>query len=87
MYAIWKYKIDGDNIVLMPRGAQILDMQNQNDNVVIWALVDTANPPEERRFRIFGTGQSMENHPGAYIGTAQSHSGNIVLHVFEISVD
>ena len=82
MQAIWKYAISrtvGD--IEMPRGAQILCVQIQDDDICLWATVNTDAPKEIRTFVIYGTGH---NHPvieGVHIGTVQQRG--LVWHVFE----
>lgn len=92
MRTIWKYhlhpeEIDGENsiVVNMPIGAFILDVQNQFDELMLWAQVDTALDMEPRRIWIFGSGHSIPNSVSLfnrYIGTVQFHGGALVLHIY-----
>jgi hypothetical protein len=88
MKKVFKYPVDIEDevSVLMPKDAKILTVQVQNDKPCIWAAVDpTETYSEFRKFRIAGTGHSIED--GAddnYIGTIQMYGGKLVLHVFEI---
>jgi hypothetical protein len=76
---------DGFDIAIsMPKGAEILSVQNQNGNIAIWALVIPSNEPEQRCFEIYGTGHPMHCDMGIernFIGTVQI--GGLVFHVFE----
>ena len=84
MRVIWKYSLsierEAEYTVLMPRQAEILTVQAQNDNICLWALVedDPDYPTEVRHFSIVVTGSSPED--AKYIGTVQLEG---VWHVFE----
>ena len=69
------------NDIKLPVGARILTVHEQNDEVVIWALVDPKAPLETRRFNIHPTGYSEVSGLETYIGTV--HIGSFVWHVFE----
>ena len=76
---IYKYEIE--NIVVMPKGAEILSAQIQHGKPYLWALVNASNELEERIFNIIGTGWEMEFNNQKYIDTFQD--GSLVWHVFE----
>jgi hypothetical protein len=86
MLTIHKFPIPvrGQFTLRIGRPGTILAVQPQRDEVCAWAVVDPAAPPEERRFRIFGTGQPIA---GAdlerlqFLATVQV--GGQVWHVFE----
>ncbi|GAH37849.1 unnamed protein product [marine sediment metagenome] len=88
MKTIFKYPLRPDDyqIVIMPRGAQILTVQAQRERPCLWALVETDNEPEERHFRMAGTGHLFTSKDKLlrYIGTFQVKAGELVFHVFEI---
>lgn len=88
MKTVFKYllKVDDYQTVTMPRGAQILTVQAQRDIPCIWALVETDSEPEERYFRMAGTGHRMSEKDKflRYIGTFQIMQGELVFHIFEI---
>ena len=88
MKTIFKYPLEADDYqtVIMPRGAQILTVQAQREIPCIWAMVDTDNEPEERYFRMAGTGHLFTSKDKLlrYIGTFQVRAGGLVFHVFEI---
>lgn len=66
----------------MPRGAEILAVDVQNNTPTIWAIVDTDMPLETKVLGIYGTG-----HPGdvpdisRHLGTIQLDG--FVWHIFE----
>ena len=66
----------------MPARARVLDFQIQRHAPTLWALCDPEAPKVARSFRIYGTGQPLEDH-GTYIGTAQD--GDFVWHAFEVA--
>ena len=82
MKQIWKYKVE--NVIEMPKGAEILSVQIQNGemfNACIWAKVNSENELEKRKFVIIGTGHSFDDTNMKYIGTYQD--GPFVWHLFE----
>lgn len=85
---IWKFKLD--NKIVMPVNAVILYIQFQHIHPCIWALVDPKAEKETREFRIYGTGQMIEEFDKAdeiiraYIGTYTEHKGTLVWHVIEL---
>lgn len=84
MRQIWKYSLSGSSALLeMPAGAQVLCVQMQRGQPMLWALVDTDQPKTERQFVIVGTGHVVDDDDEAhhYIGTAQY--GAFVWHIFE----
>ena len=96
---IFKFSIGTiENKITMPEGAQILSCDFQDDDLVVWALVDVERTKEEAViFDCVFTGQAC-NHikiakrkPYAvaskstheFIGTATNRFG-IVVHVFKV---
>ena len=83
---IWKYSLE--NIIEMPKGAEILTVDIQNGqmfNAQMWVKVDTENEMEKRMFEVIGTGQNFDDTNRKYIGTYQD--GPFVWHVFEKDID
>ena len=87
MKTVWKFplRVDDEQIVSMPDNAHILCVQDQSGTPCLWALVDPANPPRERKILISGTGHIREDLDDLvnYIGTFQMYGGGLVFHVFE----
>lgn len=82
MKKIFKYQLDGLHAILeMPLGSEILTVQGQGNNIVLWALVDTSKALEKREFNIYLTGEILDNLSGKYIGTVQI---DLVYHIYEI---
>ena len=84
---IWKFEmaIKGRQIIDMPAGAKILDLQIQCGRLALWSLVNPGMMPVPRSFDIYGTGHETPEDPGKYIATIQSDAGVLVWHVFDTS--
>ena len=86
MKAIYKYKLESEACsIFLPKGAEILCAQAQNEIPCIWVLL---NPnilfDELRRFCILVTGPGYDvQEKLRYINTLQLQGGKIVLHIFE----
>ena len=86
--SIFKFNLEttDSQTVLMPKGAEILTIQNQHEDAELWALVDSNAPLEERIIEIFGTGHPVHCDMGVerkYIATYQLSGGNYIFHAFE----
>jgi hypothetical protein len=93
---IWKYKLDirDYQIIEIPRldQIQVLSVANQNEEIVMYAIVDNAIPKDQIKnvdVRIFGTGHQMVTMVGTptvvdmrFVGTVKLHSGQLMFHVF-----
>jgi len=81
---IWKWPLEmiDHQILEMPIGAKILDVQMQGETCCLWAMCDPYAAKENRSFTIRGTGQTMPDNPGKYIATFQ-YSYTLVFHIFE----
>ena len=75
MDAIWKYGIKTDGQRLydsqvsfeMPKGAKVICVDEQNDDVCLWTIVDTEAEKVKRIFDVVGTGCQRERlHCGLY---------------------
>jgi hypothetical protein len=86
---IWKFPMGLSfakvSVVKMPRGSQVLTVQAQIEQLVLWALVEDelahSEPLVDRTFDIYFTGESTGTFAGKYIGTATVKG--LVCHVFE----
>ncbi len=88
---LWKYTFQPfDSVDLtMPKDAQILSIQIQKEQFVLWALVDPKRKSEYRFFRVFNTGDDVDEKELQwleYITTIQTGNGNNVFHIFELKV-
>lgn len=88
-YTIWKFplKITGVQAVEMPKGAKILTVQMQHDEMCIWAIVNPDVEKQKRLFRVIGTGHPIESkgiEALEYIGSVQQ-SDLFVWHLYEVT--
>jgi len=83
---IWKFELQNNDFqaIEMPKDAEILSIQPQNNKVCIWAKVDPDNEKESRAFQIIGTGNPVSDKPKKYLGTFQIYEGQLVFHLFEL---
>lgn len=85
MKTIYKYAVAANDTteLRMPQGAQILSVQIQHDIPCVWALVDPGAKVVTRTLRLAGTGHTLPDDPGVYIGTFQVHTVALVFHLFD----
>ena len=86
---IWKFPfpVQDQFRLTMPAGARILEVQVQNGQPVLWAIVSPDNPKESRPFILLGTGHPW--HTGTpdeydHLGTFQLVGGTLIFHLFEL---
>ena len=83
-YVIYKYNIDSMSVIIsLPTGFEILKVDIQGDQPVLWALVnpDPDCKKEMVSIKLFFTGISMSDHPGKYISTFTKDG--LVFHAFK----
>lgn len=92
MKTIWKYSIlsgnrDGAKVeIMMKKGAKILYLDEQNNDICMWAEVDTEAEEIKRYFQVVGTGHEINQNMGTvweYVGSAKVEGGKFVFHIFE----
>jgi len=84
--AIWKFVLDPDGEVFMPKGAEVLSVGVQGQDVCLWAIVETepSIARETRKFLPIMTGGMLERGSlGKFVGTTVL--GGLVIHVFEVA--
>lgn len=84
---IYKYEIQliDEFEIEMPEGSIILSVQSQNNFPVMWALVFPDVKTYKRKFKLVGTGRSIDNWTCLnYVGTFQLDGGAFIGHLFEI---
>ena len=81
---IWKctLSVEVEQTIEIPHGAKILDVQIQNDQPQLWALVDESAYKDRIKIGIYGTGAPIPDEPGEYISTFQVYNGALVFHAF-----
>jgi hypothetical protein len=84
MKAVYKYRVHPyEEFTLLPDGAKILSVGEQDESIYIWALVNPAILAQTpRRIRAYGTGHPIEDGERVFIGTVQMRNG-LVFHFFE----
>lgn len=85
MKTIWKFELEVTykQVIRMPAEAEVLSVQTQHDQPVLWALVGPKHYLEERTFFMHGTGHSVGPEVGRFVGTFQMAEGGLVFHLFE----
>lgn len=91
MKTIWKYTMNSEGgflmkerLINMPKGAQIISVGEQHNNVCFWAVVDPDAKMHERRFVVVGTGHDMPDLPLKPLGSVLVDGGVWVWHLFEV---
>ena len=70
-------------LIAMPAGAETLDVEIQNGEPQLYALVDIENEMVNRPIITHGTGHPVPETTGDYIDTYQLEDGALIFHVFE----
>lgn len=85
MRSVYKFPLhEPTSSVVIPKGARILTVATQHGVPTFWALVEPQAELETRVFVAYGTGHTLPDDPGEYIGTAHDVDGSgLVFHVFE----
>ena len=87
MKTVWKYRLDlldGQQVIKMPKGAQVLSVDMQHDQPTLWAEVDSEAPMEPRYFQVHGTGHPIANG-GVFVGSAVGVP--FVWHIYEHAIE
>ncbi len=83
---IWKQVlavVDTQEIEV-PKGARLLTAREQNNQPCVWFMCDPDAPKTKRTIYICGTGHEAPDwHETNYLGTAITHGGGLVWHIFE----
>lgn len=92
MKTVWKYPLShfGAHAIEMPDDAKILCVQTQQGAPCLWALVDSDRPRMLRHLGVYGTGHSLPDDLGRYIGTFQTTGAfgePLTWHVFDAGQD
>ena len=84
MKRIFKYplRITYTQELSLPIGSEILSVANQDDNIVLYALVDDSLPcTHNYQVRIYGTGD-VATDEADFVGTVSMHNSRFMFHVF-----
>ena len=79
--------VDKQELVLYA-GSKILSVENQHENIVLYALVeDCVRGIETHTIIIHGTGHNANDTDGCdFVGTVKLHNGSLMFHVFARTV-
>jgi hypothetical protein len=85
MKTIWKFRIGlaDKQVVLMPVNSKILHVAVQHGKICLWAEVSDAENRELRTIAIYGTGHTLPDNTGRYIGTFLMHDDTLVFHAYD----
>lgn len=87
MKTVWKYEFSIKDVFTLqiPKDAEILLIDSQNETGCLWILVDSDKPLENRVFCLYGTGHpiTLDRQALSFIGSFQQRNGALVWHVFE----
>jgi hypothetical protein len=84
MKTIHKYVLTGvANTVPTFEGARFLHVDNQREQITVWAEVETLNRECIRFVHVVGTGHPLPpGEPGDYVGSAVMAGGDFVFHIY-----
>lgn len=89
MIKVHKYTLGGifhKYTFKIPKNAKVINTASQDNRLVLWALVDTDKPVEERSFVAVTTGDDIKEYQLEElvpVGTCIDEGGG-VSHIFEI---
>lgn len=83
---VWKFEIPATDrfFIDLPEGALVLHVGEQNGDPFIWVMVDPDAPKTMRFFRLYGTGQPIDDSSRHYVGTFQLRDMDLVFHLFDL---
>lgn len=87
MKKVFKYPLEMRDVqqIELPSLSEILTVQAQHGEAMLWALVNPdITSTEMRSIRIAGTGRTLDEPHLKYISTFQIMGGSLVFHAFEI---
>ncbi|AFR36266.1 DUF7352 domain-containing protein [Riemerella anatipestifer] len=82
---VYKYPllVQGVQFVSLPKGAEILSVQEQHGIPCLWALVNPLAEKEDVRILTSSTGEVFNTKNLKYIGTYQLPGNGFVGHLFK----
>ncbi len=83
MRTVWKIplEIEGDNSVTLPEGVNVVHIDTQGDDIMMWVLVEPVRVSREYRFFVVATGGEVPRNT-QHVGTVLTNLGKSVWHVF-----
>lgn len=68
--------------ISLPWNSNILTVQIQNDEPVIWYECEPNNSLTDIKIAMYPTGLELPHNVGRYIATIQLENGSVVIHVY-----
>lgn len=71
MRTIRAFRLDRltDPVIMMPRGAKILQISADGNRPTIWAICRSDVPTVRRLIRLYQSGEELPDEPGEYLNT------------------
>lgn len=82
MRRILKFKLGPTTRLKLPADAQLLHVQEQDGQLMLWVLAEQNAPLMARIFHVYLTGDEVPDDL-TFVGTATFSGGALVYHVFE----
>lgn len=85
MQYVHEYSVDISGITKLPKGAEILSVAFKplTIEIVVYALVDPAEPMMERRITAYSTDRPVPDNRKKFIGTVTNNHGT-AIHLFDL---
>ena len=75
--------LDKTQIIELPKGARIFGAQIVKGIPKLFSLADKRQPLIPLTIASYGNRDFLQDDPGGYIATLQTHGGSLVYHIFE----
>lgn len=84
MHAIWKFPLSlkKEQVLSLPLGAVSLSAQSMRGGLCLWVWVDPQREPKDRRVRILGTGEQVDDLVDEWLVPGGEPSGSSVSTVW-----
>lgn len=74
----------GETTVTLPGSAVVLDVQNVQETMTLFAIVDPDDTTTQTRtYETFVNEQVLADDPGDFVATVQWAGGNSIYHVYD----
>lgn len=79
----WKVMFEDEQTLTLPAGSDIVSVDEQNQGIVLYAIVTDSPKRENVKIYVHGTGHPVNKGARRFIGTVKMHGGSLMFHVFE----
>ena len=87
MKVVQKFNLNiGETTIDLPLSAKIIHVGEQFGQLQLWVETTPGEPTSPRYYRVFNTGQTIDNIMGleiCHVGTAIMDGGSYVAHVYQ----